>query len=192
MCSILQDSEEPNLIFLGTDGGLFVSFDYGKNWTHWQDGFPNVQIRDLAIQEEEGDLVLGTFGRAFWVLDDLNPLRKIAASGEKILAKDFLAFTPPSAYLVETRSYDGIRFNAQGDFVGDNRNMGGARLSLWVKPQKEKKDKKDKVTIQILNENGDTIRTFSRELDYGLNRIIWGLERNGIEFPSRNQRKPDT
>lgn len=191
VCSILQDSEEPNLIFLGTDGGLFVSFDYGKNWTHWQEGFPNVQIRDLAIQEDEGDLVLGTFGRAFWVLDDLNPLRKIAASGEKILAKEFLAFNSPPAYLVETRSYDGIRFNAQGDFVGDNRNMGGARLSLWVKPEKEKKDKKDKVSIQILNENGDTIRTFSRELDYGLNRIMWGLERNGIEFPSRNPRKPD-
>jgi photosystem II stability/assembly factor-like uncharacterized protein len=193
VCSIIQDDVEPNLMFLGTDGGLFVSFDKGMNWKHWDEGFPNVQIRDMKIHPREGDLVIATFGRAFWVLDDINPLRKIASEGQKILEKDFVAFTPPDAYHAFNRSYEGIRFNAQGDFNGDNRWMGGARLAMWVKPSEDKKkDKKQKdVKIMVLNESGDTIRTFTRKLDEGFNRIYWGLEQDGFEFPSKRDRKAD-
>ena len=194
VCSIVQDDQSPNLVFLGTDGGLYVSFDKGKNWTHWGEGMPNVQIRDMKIHPREGDLVLATFGRAFWVLDDINPLRKIANNGMELINEDFIAFDTPDAYHVSTRSYDGIRFNAQGDFNGDNRWMGGARLSLWVKPG-EKDDKKEKkkkdVVVKVTNQSGDTIRTFTRSLDEGLNRIYWGLEEDGIIFPSRRERKPD-
>lgn len=194
VCSILQDDQSPNLLFLGTDGGLYVSFDKGRNWTHWSEGMPNVQIRDMKIHPREGDLVIATFGRAFWVLDDINPLRKIADKGIELINEDFVAFDTPDAYHVSTRSYEGIRFNAQGDFNGDNRWMGGARLSLWVKP-KEKDDKKEKkkkdVIVKVTNESGDTIRTFTRPLDEGLNRIYWGLEEDGIIYPSRRERKPD-
>ncbi|NNF36624.1 MAG: hypothetical protein HKN68_21155 [Saprospiraceae bacterium] len=194
VCSIVQDDHSPNLVFLGTDGGLYISFDKGKNWTHWSEGMPNVQIRDMKIHPREGDLVLATFGRAFWVLDDINPLRKMADNGIELIDNDFLAFDTPDAYHVSTRSYEGIRFNAQGDFNGDNRWMGGARLSLWVKPgdMDDKKEKKKKdVLVKVTNESGDTIRTFKRSLDDGLNRIYWGLEEDGIIFPSRRERKPD-
>ena len=193
VCAIVQDDVQPNLLFLGTDGGLYVSFDKGKKWNHWKEGFPNVQIRDMKIQEREGDLVFGTFGRAFWVLDDINPLRKIAKESIGVLDSSFVAFTPPDAYHVFTRSYEGIRFNAQGDFNGDNRNIRGARLSLWVKPTPDSNsEKKAKdVKIRVLNESGDTIRTITRKLEEGLNRTSWDLDMDGIEFPSRRDRRAD-
>ncbi len=195
--SFIQDDTEPNLMFLGTDGGLYGSFDRGENWELLNEGFPRVQVSDLKIHPREGDLVIGTFGRAFWVLDDINPLRAIAREGEGILNKEFLAFPPQDAYQVSYRSYDGIRFNAQGDFVGDNRSMGQANLSLWVKPSKadeknneEKfKNEKKEVTVKVVAATGDTIRTFTRELEEGLNRIGWRLDRDGIRYPSRRERR---
>jgi photosystem II stability/assembly factor-like uncharacterized protein len=194
VCSIVQDDLSPNLLFLGTDGGLYVSFDKGMKWTHWGEGMPNVQIRDMKIHPREGDLVLATFGRAFWVLDDISPLRKMADTGMEVVDRDFASFDTPDAYHVSTRSYEGVRFNAQGDFNGDNRWMGGARISLWVKPdaddEKEDKKKKD-VIVKVVNEKGDTIRTFKRKLDEGMNRVYWGLEEDGILFPSRRERRAD-
>ena len=193
VCSIVQDEVSPNLVFLGTDGGLYVSFDKGKNWKHWSDGMPNVQIRDMKIHPREGDLVLATFGRAFWVLDDINPLRAMAAEGLNTTENEFVAFTPQDAYHVSTRSYEGIRFNAQGDFNGDNRFMGGARLNLWVKPTEEVEGKEKKakdVKIKVVNSNGDTIRMITRKLEEGLNRVYWYLDEDGILFPSRRDRRP--
>jgi len=140
--SIVQDSKAPNLLFLGTDYGLYVTFDGGKNWNKWQNDFPSVSTRDLKIQAREGDLVVGTFGRAAWVLDDIRPLREIANSKGKTLDKEFRMFEAPHAWLHENRSFDGIRFDADGGFRGDNSNSNGAMLTLWVKPKKEKEMKK--------------------------------------------------
>lgn len=195
--SFIQDDVEPNLMFLGTDGGLYVSFDGGSNWQLLNEGFPRVQVSDLKIHPREGDLVIGTFGRAFWVLDDINPLRAIAKEGEGILNQDFVAFQPQDAYQVSYRSYDGIRFNAQGDFVGDNRTMSQANLSLWVKPPEDKENKegkkakkgKNEVIVKVVAATGDTIRTFTRELEDGLNRIGWRLDRDGIRYPSRREQR---
>ena len=74
----VMDPKEPNLLFLGTDVGLYVSLNKGVNWKHWTKGFPPVQVTDIKIQLRENDLILDTFGRALWILDDLTPLRTIA------------------------------------------------------------------------------------------------------------------
>lgn len=140
--SIVQDAEAPNLMFLGTDYGLYVTFDGGNKWNKWQNDFPSVSTRDLKIQEREGDLVVGTFGRAAWVLDDIRPLREIANSNGKVLEKDFRLFEAPHAWMHQNRSFDGVRFDADGGFRGNNANSFGAMLTLWVKP-KEKKEKKE-------------------------------------------------
>ena len=71
--SIVEDEEEPNLLFLGTDDGLYISIDHGTKWTKWTEGFPTVSVKDLIIHPREHDLVIGTFGRAAWVLDDIRP-----------------------------------------------------------------------------------------------------------------------
>ena len=73
--TIEQDHINPGLLFLGTEFSFFVSFDGGASWTEFNKGLPTIAVRDIAIQERENDLVLATFGRGFYVLDDFTPLR---------------------------------------------------------------------------------------------------------------------
>lgn len=75
---VLQDPAEPNLLFVGTEHGVWVSFDKGLSFQQWKNGFPSVSTFDMVIQEREADLVMATFGRAIWVLDNIRPLRAIA------------------------------------------------------------------------------------------------------------------
>lgn len=152
VCAVVQDDEQENLLFLGTDDGLYVSFDYGKVWNKWTEGFPSVQIRDFAIQNRDADLVIATFGRAFWVMDDIRPLRAIAATNAEILKKELAIFDPPTAYQTSNRSYDGIRFTGQGEFIGDNRGA-GVRVKVWFKEHKE--EKKEKADKPQMEENKD-------------------------------------
>ena len=161
--------------------------------------------------------MIGTFGRSFWILDDIRPLRAMATEGINTLNSDMKLFPMPDAYQNNYRSYDGIRFIAQGEFVGENK-QGGAMMSIWKKPSKKKdvmvdknkkkdkkKDKKEdyqevnkkkskssnKATFYVLNSKMDTVRTFTRKLKYGINRTFWRFEKDGIEGPSRRKRKKD-
>lgn len=201
--SIIQDHKEPNLMFLGTDVGLYVSFDKGKKWHHWNKGFPQVQVNDMKIHPVEDDLVLGTFGRAFWILDDINPLRELAAKGENILGSDFDVLESSGGYLVSYRSYDGVRFAGQGEFKGDSRAYDRIAFNVWKKPvdksksesskedKKEGDDKGPKAKVSIYDMSGKLVRNFKRKVEDGMNRISWGLETNGMRFPSRNEPKED-
>ena len=194
--SVIQDSQEPNLLFLGTDVGLYISIDGGDTWSKWSNGFPSVQIRDLAIQETFGDLVLGTFGRAFWVMDDIGPFRQLAR--ENFTAKDFDLVSCSQAIHSQGRSYAGIRFVAQGEYQGDNRGT-DAVMSIWIKPNdkmnqddtKTKKNK-EKIRFSIVDATGDTVRRFSRTIvDKGLQRMSWNLQTDGVVGPSRRDRQSD-
>lgn len=221
--SVVQDTETPNLLFLGTDQGLYVSFDYGANWTHWPNTtaggaplFPSVPVQDMKIHPRDGDLVIGTFGRAIWVMDNINPLREIARQKD-LLAQPFRLFAPQAAVLASWRSYEGARFAADAIFVGENKST-AARIPVWVKPglapkadKKDKKDtpeekdkvapagrprsgggggdKKEKAVVTVLSETGDTLRRFKTELDSCFGVINWGLETKGVPFPSN--REPD-
>jgi len=220
---LVQDPAATNHLWLGTDHGLHFSIDYGKSWIKWTEGFPSVPVADLKIHPREQDLIIGTFGRAAWILDDLRPLRELAKTGGKILDSAFITFPAPDAYLAERRSYQGIRFYADGEFVGEDRPS-GALLTVWVKPKKEDKEaaaageeqKKEnieedegdeapagrrgrggkgkadgKVKIVIADAAGDTIRTFSREVKDGFNRVTWNLRADGVKFPSRRADRPD-
>ncbi len=217
---IVQDPVEPNLLFIGADSGLYVSFNKGQSWTHWTEGFPSVQVSDLKIHPREHDLVIGTFGRSFWILDDIRPLRSMATEGVSVLENDMKLFPIPDAYQNSYRSYDGIRFIAQGEFVGENK-QGGAMMSIWKKPSKKKAKKeenkkksskkkdskedkgkkkkdgkkkgksKDKATFYVIDSKMDTVRTFTRKLEDGMNRISWYFQRDGISGPSRREIKKD-
>ena len=76
--AITQDVENKNLLFLGTEFGLYVSLNGGKGWMKWTHGFPTVSTMDLAIQEREQDLVIATHGRALYIIDDIGPLRTLS------------------------------------------------------------------------------------------------------------------
>lgn len=223
VCSVIQDPKHEDLLFLGTDVGLYFSLDHGSSWIKWEKGVPPVQIRDMKIQTQFDDLVLGTFGRSFIVLDDISPLRRMSKEGVSLLENEMVVFKPQTAFMTNSRSYDGIRFIAQGEFVGDNKRR-GAVFSIWKKPadkemeeekdelktkkDKKKKDKKekekqvgdmkesgkkkkkdDKVSISVIDAQGDTVRTFKRKLEDGMNRIGWRPETRGVTYPSKTEPK---
>lgn len=191
--SAIQDPVAENLLFAGTDAGLYVSFDKGGKWHHWDEGFPNVQVSDLQIQEREADLVIGTFGRSIWVMDDIRPLRAIAQDAG-VLREDFACFPVGDAYNYSRRSYDGIRFVGQGEFIGENISKDVARLSFWRKPNKKDEDKEEKpkaIEISVVNNAGDTIRQYERKIGSGLSRETWWLDQDGINYPRRKAPKKD-
>ncbi len=217
---IVQDPVVPELLFLGTDYGLYFSIDAGKFWNKWTKDFPSVSTRDLKIHPREHDLIIGTFGRAAWILDDIQPLREIAKSKGNILEQPFKVFEPRDAYITDYRSVDGIRFIADGEFVGQNKR-GGAMISIWTKPKKKKKEEKQeteeekegekeeeepkkaekqgkgkkgkdekKLYLVVYDEAGDTVRNYSTNADTSLYRISWNMRSNGVSYPSYRDRKP--
>ena len=186
--SVVQDSEVENLLFLGTEYGLYYSLDKGANWSKWGKDFPTVQVADLAIQERESDLVAATFGRAAWVLDDINPLRELAKSKDEILASPLTVFDAPNAYLVEWREADGTRFAADAMYQGDNRTS-DARISFWLTIQEGDSayKKADKIEVRILDKQDSVIMKWKTKYNSGLNRITWNLREKGVRWPSMHE-----
>ena len=89
--ALVQDHVNPNLLFLATEYGVYISFNQGDKWHKFSNGLPTISVRDLAIQKRENDLVLATFGRSFYVLDDYSALRDISESS---LEQEGILFQP--------------------------------------------------------------------------------------------------
>lgn len=140
--AVVQDPVAENLIFVGAEDGLYITIDGGTNWTKWQHGFPTVPTIDLKIHPREHDLVIGTFGRAAYILDDIRPLRELAIQGAPMMEKELVAFNPPTAYQASYLQAAGMRFGADAEFYGENRRS-GAMLSFYIKDDgSEKKEEK--------------------------------------------------
>lgn len=213
--SIIEDPINANLLFLGTDDGLYISLDAGNKWTKWTAGFPTVSTKDLVIHPREHDLIIGTFGRAAWVLDDIKPLREIANTN--VLNKNLKLFSPPTTYLASYQQPTGSRFGADALYNGENRSS-GAMISYYInrpntkgkepeKNQKRKKKRKEKIvelkkdstiskikwdSIKLEIFDGDRlIRTLKRKApkENGMHRMYWYLDEKGVARPSRRIRK---
>ena len=196
--SIVQDPEVKELVFLGTENGLYYSLDGAKNWTKWKEGYPSASTMDLKIHPRERDLIIGTFGRSAWILDDIEPLRELARKGTGILDSVLYAFEPGVAILASVNRAKGSRFGADTHYEGENRSR-GAMFTLITRPdkveaQKDSTDgKKDKeLAISVLDQNGDTIRSYSTKVDTGFTRISWNLRRDGVRMPSHSAEKEDS
>ena len=191
--SFEQDPIAPNLFFLGTEFGLYVSVDAGKNWTKWTKGYPTVSTMDMTIHPIEHDLVLGTFGRSNWVLDDIRPLRQMASLGAmKVTNQSLFVFDAPNAYLAHLGEPNGYRSTGNGIFMGENREP-GALISYYVKePIKKKADKIEKIKLDIFNDQGDKIRSLKAVPKKGINRITWKLDSKGIRYPRTEKPKKDS
>lgn len=190
--SFVQDLIEPNLMFVGTEFGLFVTIDGGNTWTKWTNEYPTVPTYDMVIHPREHDLVIATFGRSFWIMDDIRPLRELAKDGVDELQKGIKAFPSPDAYLANWRQAKGSRFAADGVFFGENRTS-GAILTYSVNKELVEgsgEDKKEeKVKIEIFDEEGEKLRTLKTSPnETGINRTMWNLDRKGVRYPSRNSR----
>ena len=205
--SIVEDPVNDQLLFLGTDDGLYFSLNGATTWEKWNEGFPTVSTKDLVIHPREQDLVIGTFGRAAWVLDDIRPLR--AVSGDMgILEQDLKVFTPPTAYLAAYQQPTGSRFGGDALYNAENRKK-GAMITYFLKEgykkvAKEKEADKDPEE----DEDGDEVDTSAKKKDSislkvfdserlirtlkfktpeksGFHRIYWNLDEAGADSPTR-------
>ena len=208
---IIEDPIEKNLLFLGTDDGLYYSINAGFTWEKYTNGFPTVSVKDLVIHPREHDLVIGTFGRAAWVLDDIRPLREIAKN-KTVLNEPLKVFTPPTAYQAARQQPTGSRFGGDALYQGENRSS-GAHISYWYKASEgdttKEEDKRDtdededetslaeisgpsKDSIYMKIYDGDRlIRTLKRKVpdSSGIYKWRWFMNEAGGDRPSRKIRK---
>jgi len=147
--SVVQDLEVPELLFLGTDQGLYFSLDLGENWTAWPrvaegkpGGLPAMPVQDMKIHPRDGDLILATFGRGIWIMDNIAPLRELARN-QKLTESPLKLFQPQPAYLAAWRSYDGPRFSADAFYEAPTKGT-AAQVPVWVKPGAAPKSDKKK------------------------------------------------
>ena len=189
--TVLQDPAEPNLIFVGTEHGLWISFDNGGSFQQWKNDYPAVSTYDLAIQEREADLAIGTFGRALWILDDIRPLRALAAGKGALPEKKLKVFPAPEAYAATFRAAPGYEWSTYGLWDAENRPRGAA-LSYYVKPTKDtsSKAKTDSLEVKIFNAKGENIRNLKWKAYTGFNRQWWGLEERGVRTPGSPKPRP--
>jgi photosystem II stability/assembly factor-like uncharacterized protein len=168
--AIEEDPLEPNLLFLGTEFGLRVSLDRGETWMPFTAGVPAVPIRDLQVHRRDGDLVLGTHGRAIIVVDDIRPLRELAAAPE-IHERTVHAFTPPPAIRAEIAEAIGYRSTGHAMQQGETRPE-GALLTWWSAGAERSR-------LEISDAAGTVVFTRSVDADAGLNRASWDLQPGG-------------
>ncbi len=208
--SIVEDPIEKNLLFLGTDDGLYISLNAGSSWTKWTKGFPTVSVKDLIIQPREHDLVIGTFGRAAWVLDDIRPLRALAKN-KNVLNQKLQLFKPPVGYQAAYQQPTGTRFGGDALYNGKNRNQ-GALISYYLQVEEKKKedtekekkediedDEKEKGKVKWdsiylkFYDNDRLIRTLKEKTpdSTGFHKITWLMDEKGVDNPSRKVEKQD-
>ncbi len=143
--TVLQDPTEPNLIFVGTEQGLWVSLDNSATFQQYKNNYPSVSTYDLAIQEREADLCIATFGRAIYIVDDIRPLR-YAASQKGVLSKNLIALKNNDAYQVTFKNAPGYEWSTWGIWDADNKGRGAA-INFYVNPALLKKDSTRKPTV---------------------------------------------
>jgi len=167
--SVIQDIVEPNLFFVGTEQGMYVSLDNAETFQQWKNGYPSVSTYDFAIQEREADLAIATFGRAMWVLDDIRPLRKLAKNKGEVT--DFFISAPPSS-INATFKNSSYEWSTWGMYDGENR-PGGYPISVYLI------DSLKRVKVQIKDANDKDIRNLTFRVDSGLTKNYWGYEQKG-------------
>ncbi len=189
---MIQDPAEPNLIFAGTENGLWISFDDGSTFQQWKNSYPSVSTYDLAIQDREADLIVATFGRSLWVFDDIRPLRKIAATKGAAITNTVTAFPAPVAYQAQYRPATGYEWSVDGLYEAENRKR-GAEVSFFInKPAlKDSIKKNDSARVDIYNYKNELIRSLRWKVDSGFNRDYWGMEEKGFRQPGSPKPKPD-
>jgi photosystem II stability/assembly factor-like uncharacterized protein len=133
--ALVQDHVKPDLLFVGTEFGVFFTVDGGKKWVRLKGGMPTIQVRDLAIQERENDLVAATFGRGFYILDDYTPLR---TASEEALGKEAALYPIKKAWVFVESSPYGIpkdkAFNGDSYYTAPNP-PNGAVFTYYLKDE---------------------------------------------------------
>lgn len=173
---IEQDPIEPDLLFLGTEFGMYVSLNAGENWVKWTHGLPTAPFRALMVHGRDHDLVAGTHGRGAYILDDIRPLRELAAD-PGIADRALHAFEIPPAYQATMAEPLGYRSTGDAMFFGENRPY-GALISYWSLGSD------DSVTVEIADATREVIRTLEGTNTHGVNRLAWDLRLERFRRPT--------
>ena len=166
--TVKEDPARRRLLYAGAENGLYVSFDDGGHWQPLQNNLPHAPVYGIAVQEHFGDLVIATYGRGFWILDDLSGLR---AWTPEVAAKDAYLFAPRAAY--RFRGLEGPWEAGDDPTVGSNPTY-GASVHYWLHSVTDSATK-DSLAIQILDGAGKVVRTIKQVPKPGLNRVWWDL-----------------
>ena len=202
--TIAEDHVDANLLFVGTEYGVFVSTNGGEKWTQLKGGLPPIAVRDIAIHKRENDLVLATFGRGFYILDDYTPLRKTSALQSDAtlfpLGRPVWIYNPARPLGLPGKSMQGDDY-----YTADNPPFGAVftyhlkeslqsrrktRLKAEQNLEKEGKDigypswqdlraelreAEPAIVLTVRDEQGNVIRRINGPADAGLHRVAWDL-----------------
>ena len=221
--TIIEDPVNPNLLFVGTEWGLYFNITAGEkdsdgkvNWIQLKNGLPKVKITDLAIQEREKDLVVATFGRGFYILDDYSSLREV---NKDLLEKDAYIFPIKDTPVYITA--DGKYGQGATYFKAPNPEFGAA-ITYYLKevPKTLKEERKEKekelfkegkpipqpsykelkeeqdefapyLVFTITDEAGNIIRKINKAASKGINRVVWDCKYENLSPVSLNNNKFD-
>ncbi|HNO89627.1 MAG TPA: hypothetical protein PKK77_01000, partial [bacterium] len=177
-----EDPVNKDLLWLGTEYGLYVSFNSGKNWMKWRAGVPTVPVYDLATHPREHDLIIGTHGRGIYLLDDITPLRKFAENSKK----NAHLYEVNPGYQYNYSFWSGSNAGGPGNaaFKGEQRPYGSI-ITYFVNTSDsikalEDTPKEPKMKIEILDKDS-VIRVIKGGMKRGMNRVAWDLSRGAFK-----------
>lgn len=160
--NVREDPLRPGLLYLGTENALYVSFDDGALWQPLQNHLPPAPMYWIVIQEHFNDLVVGTYGRGFWILDDITPLQQLTT---EVRASRAHLFEPRPAYRFQPITAPMSMFDDPS--AGENPPE-GASINYWLREKPE-----GEVKIRISDASGNAVRTLEGGKKEGINRLWW-------------------
>ena len=161
--NIQEDFVNENLLFLGTEKGLYITIDGGSNWSHFTNNMPNVAVHFIALSKKTNDLVLATHGRGIIILDDISPLRQIT---QEVLTKDLHFFDLKPAVIEEQSSFGST--SGELEFIGNNPSS-SAQIIYYLK----KRHTLGKMDLEIQDDNGNKIISLPLGKQKGINLVNW-------------------
>ena len=178
---VREDKVNPNLLFVGTDVGAYVSLNRGESWQRFMNGLPTVPVHDLQIHPRDGELIAGTHGRSIWIVD-IKPLQQLTSN---ILASAAHLFEPRPGFHHGGRPTGG-EFTVQHYFQVPSPDY-GVELTYWLGA-----DQDEDVEITITDPDGGTVRTLEGEATRGLHSTTWDLRAETIRLPRSPSERRDS
>ncbi len=170
---IREDLVESDLLFLGTEFGLYISVDGGSVWARFKEKLPKVGVRDMAVHPREHDLILGTHGRGILIIDDITPLRQLS---KKVLESNVVMLTGrPNVMRIPAGVQE---FPGDDEFVGSNPPS-GAQITYYLKKRHLFGDLK----LEVLDDEGNVLSTLPGPKRPGINRVSWSMRGKGPKVP---------
>ncbi len=175
---IVEDPQRRGLLYVGTENALYVSFNDGDDWQPLQNNLPHAPVSGMVVQEHFGDLVVGTYGRGFWILDDLTPLRQLTP---EVMATSAHLFAPRDAYRFRPITPPSVPYS---DPTEGRDPEYGASINYWLAESAvaaAERGEAERPTVEIVDGAGEVVRTLRGTNRAGVNRIHWNLrdESNG-------------